>query len=114
MIYEIVIEADTNDADYITSISSISEEDLERFKPLIAAIAEFDGMKLNPPSYNASNWANYDHDNRYGNLDPAERYAEFGPDLISEFSDYVPNGEHGVHTITSIEYYKKPIKTKLL
>ena len=46
MEYEIRITADTNDADYITSVNTISEEDLEKIKPLIEKIKNFKPYKV--------------------------------------------------------------------
>ena len=108
MTYEIVIIGDQNDADYVTSINDITPKQLERFKPLIAAIK------------NSSNRHNFPASD-YVDGSPGELYPEFDVksdddySLLDEFWEcYVPSGEQGVHTITSIVYYEKPTKIVLL
>lgn len=103
-IYEIVVVGDENDADYITAIHDITMKDIERFKPLIAAIAAHGEYH---------NWQNnYDRRNRDDYF--RKLYAAFGEELISEFDGYCPGGEYGIHTIESIVYYEKPTKIILL
>lgn len=86
------IKADTNDADYIHQRSEISEELLEQFKPLIIDI------KKRGKNY-GHNWDT----SEYGraNTRPSIMYAEFG-DLVDMFSEFVPYGEFGVHSIRGI------------
>jgi len=102
MIYEIVITADTNDADYITKISTITPDELERFTPLIAEIAK----KVKHYNWDTSVYGD-DEDK------PEIMYSQFAA-LAEEFGAFVPHGEHGVHTIESIVYYEKPTKIVLL
>jgi DNA polymerase III alpha subunit (gram-positive type) len=102
MIYEIVITADTNDADYITKISAITPDELERFTPLIAEIAK------KVKHYNWETSENGDDEDK-----PEIMYSQFA-ELVEEFGEFVPHGEHGVHTIESIVYYEKPTKIVLL
>ena len=102
MIYEIVIVADTNDADYITKISDITPGKLERFTPLIAEIAK------KVKHYNWDTSAYGDDEDK-----PEIMYSQFA-ELVEEFGDFVPHGEGGVHTIESIVYYEKPTKIVLL
>ena len=101
MIYEIVITADTNDADYITKISDITPGKLERFTPLIAEIAKVKHYNWDTSVYGE------DEDK------PEIMYSQFAA-LAEEFGAFVPHGEHGVHTIESIVYYEKPAKIVLL
>jgi len=102
MIYEIVITADTNDADYITKISDITPDELERFTPLIAEIAK------KAKHYNWDTTEYGDDEDK-----PEIMYSQFAA-LMEEFGEFVPHGEHGVHTIKSIVYYEKPAKIVLL
>lgn len=107
MIYEIVITGDTNDADYVTRIEDITPEQIERFKPLIAAIKKKKGHPW-PVS-------------EYADGSPEELYPKFAGEydeengcptgLISEFMEFVP---WDIHSIESIVYYEKPIKTVLI
>jgi hypothetical protein len=102
MIYEIVITADTNDADYITKISAITPDELERFTPLIAEIAK------KAKHYNWDTSVYGDDEDK-----PEIMYSQFAA-LVEEFEEFVPHGEYGVHTIESIVYYEKPAKIVLL
>lgn len=91
-ILELTIVADTNDADYVSQVSVIAQEDLDRFMPVIEAIRDTD---------NQHNWETneYSHGPR-----PESAYAELGEDLVEEFNEsFVPYGEHGVHTIAVIQ-----------
>ena len=101
MIYEIVITADTNDADYITKISDITRGELERFTPLIAEIAKVKHYNWDTSVYGE------DEDR------PENMYSQLAA-LAEEFGAFVPHGEQGVHTIESIVYYEKPTKIVLL
>jgi hypothetical protein len=101
MIYEIVIVADTNDADYITKISDITPGELERFTPLISEI-----VKVKHYNWDTSVYGD-DEDK------PEIMYSQFAA-LVEEFGEFVPHGEDGVHTIKSIVYYEKPAKIVLL
>lgn len=84
----LIVVADTNDGDYITCISPITDEKLESFSKLINAIKQ-------NGSYNWST-SEYSDEPR-----PKEMYSEFGG-VVDDFGFYVPHGEYGVHTIDSI------------
>lgn len=109
---EIHVTADYNDADLIDQISEITEEELERFMPLIEAIKAVsykDGKWLHCP-----NWLTGEC-KREDEKGPKELYSHIDPELIEEFEEiYVPSSEYGIHTITEIKVYELPIKTKLL
>ena len=102
--YEIVICADTNDADYVHRIEKIeSSEDLQRILRIIEVI---DKCKAH------HNWPRNE-------WDPVNAVEELYPDLseddIEWFSEmYLPGAEHGIHTICSVEYYLVPEKIRLL
>jgi hypothetical protein len=90
-ILELTIVADTNDADYVTSERVIDQETLDRFMPVIEAIQQ---------AHRQYNWetSEYAH-----GPSPESKYDSIDPDLIEDFNDeFVPYGEYGVHTITSI------------
>ena len=84
------VKADTNDGDYVCERTEISEADLERFMPLIKAIKK--------QRKKGHNWCTSD----YGDEPPPEEMYESFGELVDEFSEYVPCGEYGVHTIVSI------------
>lgn len=90
------VKADTNDADYVHERSEISEELLEQFKPLITAI------KNGGDKYHHQNWCTSEYSRGES---PDEMYSAFG-DLVDTFGEFVPHGEHGVHTIAKITLLK--------
>lgn len=96
----IIIEADMNDGDYVEKHSPISDENLEKFMPLIEAIKK-------EGSYN---WQS----SEYEDYPPEEMYKEFGSELIEEFQQYVPRGEYGIHTIEEITVYTVTDEQKLI
>lgn len=101
MKYEIVVRADTNDADYITQTSQITEEFLEEIRPVIAAI-KAKGRFHNWPA----------HDHHEGTV--KKTYPQLTEDQIECFQELCPYGEYGIHTIESVVYYLVPEKTRLL
>lgn len=87
----IVIEADINDADYITEFSVITDEDLNLLRPVIEVIKN---CKQRP------NWPDSD----YSNESPYELYEDvLTKEQIDLMRDYIPHGENGIHTIESIK-----------
>lgn len=95
----IVIEADTNDGDYITKISKISDEDIILLKPVIDQLKL---KKLREPL--SPNWVTSEY-SRYEN--PHDMYVKTGlltKEQVDIFGGYIPRGEAGVHTIESIRY----------
>jgi hypothetical protein len=106
------IKADTNDADYVESMEAISDEQLKKFMPLIKAIKDFKPYKTK--SELGSSWTHDNNwpDSEYNREDLGEKSVnEIYKDVVSEevmeeFRDFVPYGEHGVHTIESIKVYE--------
>jgi hypothetical protein len=105
MKYEIVIKADTNDADYITETSDITEKQLERIKPIIKEIKT--GGKRERYGHNFPN-------GEYQGAHVRELYEHVNQKDLDFFIDLCPYGEYGIHTIESIYLYPKPTKKKLL
>lgn len=116
------IVADSNDADYHTTINLIDSKTLEKFQPLIKAISKFkpyrnktvhDGMFQHD-----HNWPKGEYGCRedLGEKTLHELYDQFDADLIDQFDeDFVPYGNEGtIHTIDSIELIEVPKTTKLL
>lgn len=98
--FELVITADTNDADYVTAISTVTQADIDMMLPIIAAI------KAKGPRHN---WAK-------GEIgDYHSMYPDMDEELLDWFDEsFVPYGEYGIHTIKTIEYYPLPEKIRLL
>ncbi len=86
----IEIEADHNDADYVTSRHKVTDKALAKLEPIIEAIKAQHGH----------NWDN----SEYGDEDPATMYkGVLTQEQIDFFNDLVPYAEHGIHTITNIK-----------
>lgn len=91
----VLIEGDTNDADYVTREEIVSEKDIEFLKKIGEALK-------NTPAQCYHNWGNSDY------CDKEESpYAMYKDVLtkkeIDNFNDnFCPYGEHGIHTIESI------------
>jgi hypothetical protein len=91
----IVIKADTNDADCITEMSVISDEDLAIIQPVI-------DLLKSKRKERRHNWEIGECE-RDGTIH--ERYVETGlltEEQVDVFDEYVPHGEYGIHTIESI------------
>ena len=89
----IIVKADTNDADYNTSINEISDENLETVKIVIEAIKK---CKIR------HNWAVSEYSNK-SEL-PIEVYKGILTlEQIDIMNEYIPYGEDGIHTICSIK-----------
>ena len=94
----IIIEADHNDGDITTEKHEITDEKLEKYKPLIEAIKNNNGE-----------WLTGDQ----GDLN--EQYEDFSLNLKENFDYYVGSGEgYGVHTVESIEILEVINEIKLL
>lgn len=87
---EITIKADTNDADYICQTGKISKKQLNKFRPLIEQIR----------TTRSNNWCTSSF---VDNPPPEIMYDDIKPEIIEEFSEFVPCGENGVHSIVEIK-----------
>jgi hypothetical protein len=111
--FEITIKADTNDGDYVTSINQISEEDLNKIRPLIKAIKEFE-----PYPSKIAPWV-CDHNYPHGQIlyddsrhTPPRKHYKFDSEIFDIFEDLLPYNEYGFHSIVSISvcpYVEKEI-----
>jgi len=110
----IIIKADTNDADYVTSKNEITDETLEIILPVIKAIEAYDNDKS--IKYQKYNWWKLDY--RYEDKPtPKELYVDTGKcsqEAFDYFNELTPYFEHGIHTIESIELLEVVNEIKLL
>ena len=115
----IIIKADTNDADYVTSKKLITDEEIEQIKPVVKAIKKFKPYKTNGCSW--------EHHHNFpagdclrddlGELSPYELYVESGKvtkEQFELFEEYLPYGEYGLHTIESVEILEVENEIKLM
>ena len=104
------IEVDTNDADYVGHLVTISKEDFERFKPLIEKIKNFKPYEgVSDDGYSYKHHSNFPigdvHRSDLGEKSPQELYnitdeeCEEFVDLFELYSGV----EWGFHTITKIQ-----------
>ena len=102
----IIIEADTNDADYISKKSIITLEQIQLIRPVVKAIKQF----IPYAGDNHPSWAHlHDHNFPLGDVvreDLGERSSEelYGHlDGYKLFERFCPWGEYGIHTIVSVD-----------
>lgn len=100
--YLIIVKADTNDGDYITSKSYIDYNKIDQMKNICNVIKK------------DSAWGSgdlLDDDN-----DP-KRFINSGKltkEDINFFNKFVPCGEYGIHTIESVDIYEINYEESLL
>jgi len=116
--YEIIITVDTNDADYVTKINTISHETLEIIKPLIKAIKDFKPYKVevNNMSWTHSHnypWGEYLPREDLGEKSVEELYSDFDELAHETLAFLLPMG-FDFHTIKSIEVCPIRDKERLL
>lgn len=91
--FQLVVEADTNDADYITKLTDVSLETVEELRPLFNAILKNDGE-----------WITSAYQKYIMKDGPYKMYGkDIEVSLIDKFKSMVPYGEHGVHSIETIK-----------
>lgn len=114
----VIIEADTNDADYVSEKNEISQEDLDLIMPVINAIKEFNEDKS--IKYQKYNWWYIDSSKERDKeeyMSPHKRYVESGKvtqEQFEAFWEYTPYFEGGIHTIESVEILEVVNEYKLL
>lgn len=105
----ILVQVDTNDADYAYAFNPISDTDLEILKPLIEKIKACSGRHNFPNRYE------YDVDVTAYDLYVSEDTREQDEDALNLFfEEYAPITEIGFHTVESIEIYDVSHIEKLL
>lgn len=87
-----IVEADTNDGDYVMEQTVITDEDINVVKN---AIAKLNGI--------GSGLAWGKGDMREDNNDPHKIYPQLSDLEIDIINDISPHGEYGIHTIESIK-----------
>lgn len=112
----LVVRGDSNDADFVTKVTPITQKELDRFQPLIEAIKKFKPYmgchekddKTDPKNFkwkHDHNWPKGEYGCRtdLGSKNITELYG----DLAQEFDEeYVPSGgdcnQYSLHTIVEI------------
>ena len=99
----LLVIADSNDGDYLHSLTEITDEQIEELKPIIAVVKNVYDTAVKEKKWNdRHNWEN----GEYGHgITPQNLYVETGlltEEQVDIFEEYVPYGEYGVHTIEHI------------
>lgn len=97
----IIVKADTNDADYITKKSKITDEQIKKIKHITKIISK-----------NDNSWGK-------GEVGYNDKFEDRYKDLLSEeemnlFENFTPFGEWGIHSIESVEILEVTNEEKLL
>lgn len=116
----IEVKVDTNDADYVSVINEISDEDLALIMPLIKAIKAFKEYVVDIDGHRNGTKIPYNHRNNYpfgeccredlGEKSARQIYVDSGlvsEDALEAFEDNcIPYPENGFHTIESIRVFE--------
>ena len=103
---QILIEVDTNDADYMSSANTITDKEIEEIKPVIEAIKNFKPYIGTKPNY----WKHRHHSNYptgescredLGEKTAEELYGHIPG--FETFDELLPCPDFGFHSISSIE-----------
>lgn len=111
----LIIKADTNDADYITSKNEVTDEQLELLQPVFKVLQ--DRRKLFEKTKNwdlRHNWETNEIDN---GKTPQDLYVDEGlltEEQVELFVEFLPYDEYGIHTIEDIEILVVQESQKLL
>lgn len=94
----LIVTADTNDADYVSEISEVKSDALDRIIVILDKI-----NKAGKFEWNGFPWGK----GEYADTGFQKEYA----DILSEeemeyFNGFTPYGEHGIHTISRIDLYR--------
>jgi hypothetical protein len=116
--YKLIIKADTNDADYIQSVTDITKQELDNLLPIFKAIKKFKPYKGKSEGPSKLSWT---HDHNWpgggeycprtdlGEKFPSEIYAGvLTTEQVELFDEYRPHGDecdiHSIVKITVLEY----------
>ena len=105
---ELTVTVDTNDGDYDSEVTKITQEELDEIMPLIKAIKNFKSYKSKAKEMDWEHHHNYPYGEMLredlGEKSPEEIYSNIDPDIHQLFiEEYCPLGnEYGFHTIKSI------------
>lgn len=99
MNYTIKIKVDTNDTDYMTEVSPITQGQLDIIRPLLDAIKR-------KTAENRGYFHNYERDAKEmgrPEFDVKTLYPGFSEDTFDALDTFCPYNEDGFHTIESVE-----------
>ncbi len=120
MVMLLVVTVDTNDADYVTSVTEISPEELAQLRPLFEAIKNFESYEAE-----TENGWHRTHDYNYpygeclrrdqGEKDVRELYPHIPTEVIGLFEDkFLPPVNYGLHDIESVDIYEVSSREEII
>ncbi len=94
----LIVKADCNDGDYIEESNEITIAQLHKFAPMFKAIGETPGHNFESGDcVRTESW-----DEVYRKTVGKDMTEDEWEEYTEEFSDFVPHGEYGIHSIESI------------
>jgi hypothetical protein len=101
-----VVEGDTNDGDYIQESTEFTEQEWLDKQPLFGRV--FDYLR------ESTEWCtgeNCDEDEHPVYSDVESKLTQ---EEVDQFSEYVPHGEYGIHSISSVKIYHFTTKEEVI
>jgi hypothetical protein len=121
MKYEVIIKADTNDGDYVTSMETVGDAELKLIREVCKAIKDFQPYTTEGCNID---WRDWTHSHNWpegeclredlGEKSPSEIYSQCSQEALDLFRELIPYGEYGIHTIESVTVSPVVAREKLL
>ena len=96
--YLVIFRGDTNDADYIHNHEAVDKATLERLENIVNQLVNISrdsgGCVAHFPEQREFNWPT----SEYKASDLFECYPDIDPEELEWLDEYMPHGEHGIHT----------------
>ncbi len=109
----IYIKVDTNDADYVGTLSKISDESLNKIMPLIEEIKNFKPYMCKHNRYTCSHNYPFGELKRSWEKSVQELYPNISEEVFELFEDYIHYTEFGFHSVNEIMLFGTSPKTLL-
>lgn len=119
---KVLVKADTNDADYVTKLTSVDKSRVPDVEAIAKAVSEFKPYKVHIEGMDWTHNHNWP-DSEYSRSDLGEKTVEqlyvstgkLTADQVEWFRDsFVPYGEYGIHSIKEIKILKVEDEVSLL
>lgn len=106
-VMEITVVVDTNDGNYLTEATTISEGELKILRPLLSAIGKFKPYTVEAHNMELTHEHNYPNGENYPRTDlgektPREIYRGYSNEAFKLLEQFAPCGNYGFHTIDSV------------
>lgn len=94
----LIVSADTNDADYVYNITEVSNESLDQIIGIVKKINEAKKSNFYGFPWGKGEFVDVVYEEEYDGI--------LTDDEMEFLNDFVPYGEHGIHTVSKIEVYR--------